>query len=87
MSTPQGKESKKASNQEVDDRGTNETEGRNLLKRLRDGGFDGSDEKLAIALGRPVAEVQGWTEGTEPVDDDVVMKARGIAQERGVDVE
>jgi hypothetical protein len=83
MSTPKSE----LTNQPVDDRGTNETEGRNLLKRLRDGGFEGSDEKLAVALGRPIEEVQGWTGGTEPVDDDVVMKARGIAQERGVEVE
>jgi hypothetical protein len=71
----------------VDDQGTNESEGRALLKRLRDGGFDGSDEKLALALGRPVEEVQGWTGGAEPVDDDVVMKARGIAKEREIVIE
>ena len=74
-------------NQPVDYRGTNETEGRALLKRLRDNGFDGSDEKLAVALGRPIEEVQGWTGGAAPVDDDVVMKARGIAKQRGIDVE
>jgi len=74
--------------QAVDDRGTNQSEGRALLKRLRDGGFDASDEKLAVALGRPLEEVEGWTgEGDEPVDDDVVMKARGIAKERGIEIE
>lgn len=83
MSTPKNE----LTNQPVDDRGTNETEGRALLKRLRDAGFDGNDEKLAIALGRPIEEVQGWTGGAEPVDDDVVMKARGIAKERGIAVE
>ena len=71
----------------VDDQGTSEGEGRALLKRLRDDGFDGSDEKLALALGRPADEVQGWTGGTEAVDDDVVMKARGIAKERGIEIE
>ena len=71
----------------VDDRGTSESEGRALLKHLRDAGFEGSDEKLAIALGRPIEEVQGWTGGAEPVDDDVIMKARGIAKERGIDIE
>jgi hypothetical protein len=72
---------------QVDDKGTTETEGRTLLKHLRDAGFDGSDDKLAVALGRPVYEVEGWTEGAEPVDDDVVMKARGIAMERGIALE
>jgi hypothetical protein len=73
--------------QALDDRGTNQTEGRAMLKKLRDEGFDASDEKLAIALGRPVEEVEAWTNGAEPVDDDVIMKARGIAQERGLTIE
>lgn len=71
----------------VDDRGTNQAEGLMLLKNLRDKGFDASDEKLAVALGRPVEEIQAWTEGREPVDDDVVMKARGIAREREISIE
>jgi hypothetical protein len=43
---------------------------------------------LAVALGRPVEEVQGWMAGDtdEPVDDDIVMKARGIAKERGIEI-
>lgn len=72
---------------EVDDQGTTEAEARALLKRLRDAGFDGSDEKLALALGRPVEEVESWTGGAGAVDDDVVMKARGIANERGIEIE
>ena len=71
----------------LDDQGTNQTEGRAIIKRLRDKAFDGSNEQLALALGRPVEEVEGWTGGAETVDDDVLMKARGIAQERGVEVE
>jgi hypothetical protein len=78
-----------ASAEAVDDRGTGQAEGRALLKNLRDRGFDASDEKLALALGRPQEEVAAWVgenEG-EPVDDDVVMKARGIAKERGIEIE
>ena len=71
----------------VDDRGTSESQGREMLKRMRDAGFEGSDEKFAVALGRPVAEVQGWMDGSAAVDDDVVMKARGIANERGIEIE
>lgn len=75
--------------QSVDDRGTSETQGREILKRLRDQGFESDDERLAVALGRPVEEVQGWMTGSpeEPVDDDIVMKARGIAKERGIELE
>jgi hypothetical protein len=75
------------SNNAVDDQGTSEAEGRALLKSLRDAGFEGSDEKLAVTLGRPLEEVQGWMSGAEPVDDDVIMKARGIAKERGIEIE
>jgi hypothetical protein len=71
----------------LDDQGTNQTEGRAIIKRLRDKAFDGNNEQLALALGRSVEEVEGWTGGAETVDDDVLMKARGIAQERGFAVE
>lgn len=76
------------SDQAVDDRGTTQDEGRAILKRLRDQGFEASDEKLAVALGRPIEEVEAWmSEGSEPVDDDVIMKARGIAKERNIEIE
>jgi hypothetical protein len=80
-------EMKNRSEQEVDDRGTNQTEGRALLKRLRDRGFESSDAKLAVALGRPIEQVEAWTGGAEPVDDDVIMKARGIARDRNIEIE
>ncbi len=76
-------------NQEaLDDRGTNQEMGREILKRLRDQGFDASDEKLAVALGRPLEEVRAWmADAQEPVDDDIVMKARGIAKQRNIEIE
>ena len=71
----------------VDDRGTDAAGGLELLRRLRDNGFESNDEQFAVALGRPVGEVTAWMEGTEPPDDDIIMKARGIAQERGIEIE
>jgi hypothetical protein len=71
----------------VDDKGTDQTEARAILKRLRDNGFEGSDEKLAVALGRPIEQVASWMNGAEPVDDDVIMKARGIATDRNIQIE
>ena len=73
--------------QEVDDRGTDQGEAQNILASLRDKGFEGNNEKLAVALGRTVEQVQAMTSGAETIDDDVVMKARGIAQNRGIDIE
>ncbi|HYO64254.1 MAG TPA: hypothetical protein VER08_11530 [Pyrinomonadaceae bacterium] len=73
--------------QALDSEGLDETGGRALLRRLRDQGFEADDLKLSVALGRPVEEVQGWMEGHEPPDDDIIMKARGIAKERGIEIE
>jgi hypothetical protein len=71
----------------LDDRGLDVQGGLALLRRLRDNGFESDNEKFAVALGRPVEEVEAWMEGTEPPDDDIIMKARGIARERGVEIE
>ena len=71
----------------LDDRGTDNAAGLALLKRLRDEGFDSDDERLAVALGRPVEEVQSWMRGEGRLDDDIIIKARGIAQERGIEIE
>lgn len=71
----------------VDDRGTTQQGGHQLLKKLRDAGFEANDQKFAVALGRPVEEVAAWMSGKEIVDDDIVMKARGIAKERNITIE
>ena len=71
----------------VDDRGTGQQKAARMLRKLRDRAFESSDEKLAVALGRPVEEVTAWNFGRELIDDDVVMKARGIALNRGVHIE
>lgn len=76
-----------ADNEALDDRGTGTAEGLEILRRLRDGGFDGDNEKFSVALGRPLEVVEAWMDGTEPPDDDIIMKARGIAQERNIEIE
>ncbi len=73
--------------QEVDDRGTDQAEAQRMLANLRDNGFEGDNEKLAVALGRTVEQVQAMISGAETIDDDVVMKARGIALNRGIEIE
>jgi flagellar hook-basal body complex protein FliE len=73
--------------QEVDDKGTNQEEARHMLEALRDQGFDSDNEKFAKALGRSIEQVDGMINGAETIDDDVVMKARGIALHRGVEIE
>ena len=70
----------------VDARGTSPQEGIEILRRLRDNGFEGDDEKLSVALGRPIEEIQNWWSGAETPDDDIIMKARGIAQDRNIEI-
>jgi hypothetical protein len=73
--------------QEVDDKGTNQEEAQHMLAALRDQGFDSDNEKFAKALGRTIEQVDGMIKGSETIDDDVVMKARGIALNRGITIE
>ena len=73
--------------QEVDDKGTDQETAQHMLAALRDQGFESDNEKLAKALGRTVEQVDGMIKGAETIDDDVVMKARGIALHRGITVE
>jgi hypothetical protein len=54
---------------------------------VRDDAFEGSDEKLALALGRPIEEITGWLNGSEIIDGDVLIKARALAIQRGVEIE
>jgi hypothetical protein len=73
--------------QQVDDKGTDQEQAQRELTTLRDQGFDGDNEKLAVALGRSAEQVKAMISGAETIDDDVVMKARGIALNRGIDLE
>ena len=73
--------------QEVDDKGTDQAQAKEIIRNLRDRAFDADDDKLAVALGRSTEQVQAVIGGSEPADDDLVMKARGIALNRGVEVE
>ena len=73
--------------QQVDDKGTDQEQAQRMLTTLRDQGFDGDNEKLAVALGRSAEQVQAMISGAETIDDDVVMKARGIAVHRGIGLE
>ena len=70
----------------IDDRGTDQHEAAEILKTVRDAAFDASDEKLALALGRPTEEIEAWTSGAGDIDGDVVMKARTLAINRGVEI-
>jgi hypothetical protein len=73
--------------QKVDDKGTDQEEAQHMIEALRDEGFNGDNEQVAKALGRTIEQVEGMIDGSETIDDDVVMKARGIALHRGIQIE
>lgn len=73
--------------QQVDDKGTDQQEAQAMIQTLRDQGFDGDNDKLAVALGRSAEQVEAMINGAETIDDDVVMKVRGIALNRGIELE
>ena len=72
---------------QLDDHGTNQAEAAQILKEIRDTAFDASNEKLALSLGRPTEEIEQWANGDGLIDGDVILKARALAIQRGVDVE
>jgi hypothetical protein len=76
-----------SSSNALDDQGTSQTDGRKIVRDLREQAFDSNDGAVALALGRPEEEVTGLIDGSEPLDDDLLMKARAIARERGVHLE
>jgi hypothetical protein len=69
----------------LDDQGTSQEEAAEILQILRDEAFESSDGKLALALGRTTDEVKRWFSGDEPIDADVLLKARALAMERGIE--
>jgi hypothetical protein len=77
---------KEAEAHQLDDQGTSQAEASQILKEIRDNAFDASNEKLALALGRPTEEIEEWTNGDGLIDGDVVMKARALAIQRGMEI-
>lgn len=71
-----------AQNDNTNNENIQNTDSLELLHRLKREVFDGSDEELALALGRPESEIIMWFTKGEQVDDDAEMKIRGLAEER-----
>lgn len=61
---------------------TEDVDSLELLIRLKSEVFEESDEELALALGRPVEQIEQWINGDEEPDEDADMKIYGLAEER-----
>ncbi|HJS50281.1 MAG TPA: hypothetical protein VJ781_00155 [Pyrinomonadaceae bacterium] len=64
----------------MDDRVTEDS--RDALRSFCAVGFRSDIDATALVLGRPPGEIRKMLDGEMPVDDDLEMKIRGIAQER-----
>lgn len=73
-------------NNSIDSMETTPDEARELLGNLCENGFAGDAGELAVALGRDKEEMYDLLSGEEDVDEDLLMKIRGIAQERGIEI-
>jgi len=60
--------------------------GKAILNAILNKGFDGDVNRLGIVLGRPNEELNQFLSGDQAVDEDLIMKMRGIALQRGIDV-
>jgi hypothetical protein len=63
-----------------------ERSGIDLLKHYCDNGFNGDIGEAALTLGRTPEEIQSMLRGDMVVDEDLEMKIRGIADERGIEL-
>lgn len=68
----------------IDDQGTTPEEAQELLENLLNDGFDEEIDLLAQALGRPTEEIQDMISGQERIDEDLLMKARRLAEVRNL---
>ena len=57
------------------------SESREVLAKLKTEALESSNAHLALALGRPVEEIDLWFAGGE-IDEDAREKINGLAQER-----
>ena len=66
----------------VDDLGTNQDQAREELKDLCEFWFNGSAADAAVALGRDETEISAMLVEGSTIDDDLVVKIRGLKQQR-----
>lgn len=71
----------------LDDQGTTAGDAARMLQNMLKGGFEGDVKLLAIAMGRSQEEIEHALSGNaDAFDDDMVMKMKGIAKERNIEI-
>ena len=75
-----------SNDQAIDSEGTTREEAQSLLSDLCENGFSGDVDLTALALGRESEEIQSILDSEADVDEDLLMKIRGIAEERNIEI-
>ena len=70
----------------VDDQGTDQSEARRMLNALCDNGFEGDMDAAGVVLGRTSGDLREMAAGDVEIDDDLAMKIRAVARERGIEL-
>jgi len=70
----------------IDDQRTTQDQARQIIEDLLLDGFEGDTDQLALALGRTVEEIKNMFNEEAEVEEDLVMKMRGIAQNREIEI-
>lgn len=70
----------------LDDHGTHQEQAAKILRALFEQAFDSNEEKLAIAIGKSAEDTHELLGTSGIFDSDMVLKMRGIAINRGVDI-
>lgn len=73
--------------QAVDDSGTGQGQAQKELNKLLFDGFNGRVDELAVALGRDEVALTDLLRKAGTIDDDLAMKVRGVAGERGISLD
>jgi len=73
-------------NTAVDDSQTGQDLARAMLSDFCSKGFDGDISAASLALGRDIDQLQSAIDGATQVDDDLMMKVKGIAEKRGIHI-
>ena len=61
-------------------------EAQEMLRKFVDEGFEGLPDMAALALGRDEESIASMLDGAEDIDEDLLMKMLGIAQEREIEI-
>ena len=70
----------------IDDQGTTREDARQMLENLLER-YEGEPAALGLVLGKTPAEITAYLGGEMPVEEDLVMKMRGIAEHRDLEIE